>query len=144
MQKVSNIFTVIVLSLCILIGYTGVPIYKMMCNENGHTSVSISKDAVKCNHQTETKDCCKPITAQKNNEQPTGCCDFNNTFLQLHESSLVFAPQTSTGHILNPILSLFNNFKAIVPSSLAYSYKLAPPLLCRKQHQQSITQTFRI
>jgi hypothetical protein len=145
LKKASNIFTVVLLSLSIFIGYTGVPVYKMMCTEDGHVNVSLSRDDAKCNHETETKNCCKPLSAQKHNDQQTSCCDFNNTFLKLQESSLVYTPQNCTGHILYAALLLFDSLKTTAPSNLACSsVKESPPLLWRKQQQQSITQIFRI
>lgn len=131
------------MSLSILIGYTGVPVYKMVCAEDGHVSVSISNDDAACHHETDTEDCCKPIPKQQS--EPEGCCDFDNSFLQLEESSLVFAPQTGTGHTLNATLVLYAPAKVIAPiSHAAATAPKAPPQLCRKQHQQSRTQNFRI
>ncbi|MES2559496.1 MAG: hypothetical protein V4590_07140 [Bacteroidota bacterium] len=143
MKKATNIFTACILSLSILIGYTGVPVYKMVCLEDGHVSISITNDDASCHHEAETKDCCKPIPKQL--PEPEGCCDFDNSFLQLEESSLVYTPQTATGHTLNATLVLYAPPKVIAPLTHTPSEKApAPPLLCRKQHQQSRTQNFRI
>lgn len=117
----------------------------MVCTEDGHVNVSISQDDAVCDHEKETKDCCKPVPS-KPAETPSSCCDFNNTFLQLQESSLVFTPQTTTGHVLSSSLVLFAPPKVIAPlsQSCASSAPKAPPALCRKQHQQSITKVIRI
>ncbi|MES2779679.1 MAG: hypothetical protein V4651_07240 [Bacteroidota bacterium] len=131
------------MSLSILIGYTGVPVYKMVCVEDGHVNISLTHDAAKCSHEMEAKDCCKP--APKQQSKPVNCCDFDNSFFQLQESSLVFAPQTGTGHTLNATLVLYAPAKIIAPLTHSAAKKIVvPPLLCRKQHQQSRTQTFRI
>lgn len=116
----------------------------MVCSEDGHVSISLSDTGAACHHEAETKDCCKPIPKQQS-ESTTDCCDFDNSFLQLEESSLVFAPQTTTGHTLNAILVLYAPAKVIVPISRSTATApKAPPQLCRKQHQQSLTQNFRI
>jgi hypothetical protein len=117
----------------------------MICTEDGHVNVSLSQDKAKCEHEKETKDCCKPVPAKQPETSSARCCDFNNTFLQLQESSLVYTPQTSTGHVLSSSLVLYAPPKVIAPlSHSCAAAPKAPPALCRKQHQQSITKVIRI
>jgi hypothetical protein len=131
------------MALTIVVGYTGIPIYKMICNKDGHIVVSIAKNVAVCNH-TATKDCCAP----KHIKQTTpaeSCCANSSDFLKLHESSEVNEQHnhlnqvaTSIPILVAPILLTHYNIKA--KTHLTFP----PPFLFRKQSTQSFTQVFLI
>jgi hypothetical protein len=130
----------------IMFGYAGIPVYKMICTEDGHMEVSLSHDDAGCHHEQKAKSCCAPKQAKPQPVEPKGCCDYNNSFLHLEEISPVTHPQTSTGHFLSVVAVLFTPFT--IEELLAISYDKAivhaPPLMPHKQSQQSLTQVFRI
>lgn len=144
MKLFVNRILCVLLALTIVAGYTGVPVYKMICTEDGHTVVSISKDDDGCHHKT-TLDCCSPKHVEQKTEPAESCCANSSNFIKLHESTEVYPQQTQTGHLLTSVAILF--------APLAFTQKpievigkstAAPPLLSRKQPAQSFTQVFLI
>jgi hypothetical protein len=137
-------FICLLMALTIVVGYTGIPVYKMICLEDGHTSISISEQPGECHHNLVQKDCCTPKhIAQKPTES---CCAGASSFFRLHETTEIFPTQSSTGHILHASVFLhvaFNfNHHAVVSRNIC-AYNSPPPLL-RKQPVQSIIQVFLI
>jgi hypothetical protein len=144
LKKIIRISFSFLMVFCILFGYAGVTVYKMICSEDGSIKVSLMHDDAACHHSAQ-KDCCKPVPV-KPAPEPKDCCDYQNAFLQLDEISPVYEQQNSTGHILAVTAILFSPFSVAEHSSGTLSSTLthAPPLLRHKQSQQSITQVFRI
>ena len=131
------------MALTIVVGYTGIPIYKMICNKDGHIVVSIAKNATDCNHSAN-KDCCSPKHI-KQTIPAESCCANSSCFLKLHESSEVNEQQnhlsqvaTSIIILVAPILLTHYNIKANIHSTFPLLF------LFRKQSTQSFTQVFLI
>jgi hypothetical protein len=147
MKRISNISLSFTLILALLFGYTGIPVYKMMCGKDGKMTVSIVDLRDECKHDAEkhpAKGCCEPSQKQ---ETPS-CCDHSATFFQLHEATVVSSTQNTTGHLLLSYDCIFNDLQL---SSLFNHEDCSPnsnaPLLCKvkaKQSKESITQNFRI
>lgn len=132
------------MALTIVVGYTGIPVYKMICLEDGHTSISVSAQGGECHHKAIVQDCCTPkhISAK-----PTeSCCAVANNFFKLNETTEVYQTQSSTGHLLHSITLLFAPVSTYLTALTASEVKqyFSPPLLSRKQSTQSIIQVFLI
>lgn len=130
----------------ISLGYAGVPVYKMICAEDGHIQVSLTRDDAACHHARRTKSCCTPKAAKEQHQEPKGCCDYTNAFFQLEEISPVVEQQNTTGHILSAVAVLFPPYaiQQYLAATSDSHILHAPPLITCKQSQQSITQVFRI
>jgi hypothetical protein len=139
-----NRFICFILALTIVVGYTGIPVYKMICLEDGHTSISISQAGGECHHQAVKQDCCSPKHIK---QKPTeSCCANASNFFKLHDITEVSPTQSSTGHVLFPIdlfVSALPVFPVAAETQTTAPYA-APPLLAHKQAVQSIIQVFRI
>lgn len=146
LKKILHISFSVLIAFSILLGYAGVPVYKMICSEDGHIQVSLTHDDAACHHEKQAKSCCAPKPAKQQHVAKAGCCDYDNTFFQLEEISPVHPQQNTTGHLLTALAVLFTPFS--VEEHLAAFCSIdvshAPPLTARKQSQQSITQVFRI
>jgi hypothetical protein len=146
LKKLAHISLSVILAFSILFGYAGVPVYKMICSEDGHVQVSLTHDDAACHHEKQSKSCCTPKQAKQEPKEERGCCDYSNAFFQLEEISPVAEQQNTTGHVLSAIAVLFTPFTieqhlaALSNSNILH----APPLITRKQCPQSITQVFRI
>lgn len=130
------------LTITIVVGYTGIPIYKMICSQDGHITVSIINKGLGCQHQSETKDCCSKDSPKDKNV--SSCCNFDNTFSQLDESTLVSKQQTQTGHILSLIGILVYPFQLENTTGLNKQFNIAHNLLLRQPPSLSFIQVFLI
>lgn len=145
MKKIVNISISFTLAFSILLGYAGVPVYKMICEKEGKTIVSFVDMKEACKHNAENhspKKCCQPV------KETTSCCDYSSDFFQLHESTLISSQQNTTGHWLVACDFFFNNTQPDALTSLHSLYYNNNSLgLCSansKHSHQSITQIFRI
>jgi cytochrome c oxidase assembly protein Cox11 len=131
------------MALTIVVGYTGIPVYKMICTEDGHTVVSLSEEADDCHHKA-VLDCCTPKHI-KQNAPVESCCASSSNFFKLNESTEVHKQQNETGHLLTAITALFAplNLQTYTSEVIATS-SAAPPLLSRKQPAQSFIQVYLI
>lgn len=134
----------LLMAFTIVVGYTGIPVYKMICLEDGHTSISISEQDSECHHNLVKQDCCSPKHVQP--KPAESCCAGASTFFKLHESTEVPFTLSSTGHVLFPITLFFAPQTAFIATNytVATHQYGAPPLLAHKQPAQSIIQVFRI
>jgi hypothetical protein len=140
LKKLFNISLSFTLIAALLLGYTGVPVYKMVCGSEGKTVVSFTDLKGACHHQ-EKKSCCKP-------EKDKGdCCDYFSEFFQLHELTLIKACQNTAGHL--PVSSTFHfgpvTFSLAVATT-PVSCNESPPWCKVKPRPsfQSLLQTFLI
>jgi hypothetical protein len=130
------------MAISIVVGYTGIPVFKMICLEDGHTSVSLTANAGECHHEKVTKSCCAPTHIKT--EQADECCALNSDFFKLSAQTEIHQIQSTTGHLLTAVVVLFVPFlvNQILPS--LSSNTEAPPLFCSKQPAQSKLQVFLI
>jgi hypothetical protein len=126
-----------------VVGYTGIPVFKMICLEDGHTSVSLTASTGKCHHEKATKSCCAPTHIET--EQADECCALNSDFFKLSAQTEIHQIQSSTGHLLSAVAVLLTPFSAqfFSPPTLSPDTEV-PPLFCSKQPAQSKLQVFRI
>lgn len=142
LKKLLHITVSFTLIASLLLGYTGIPVYKMACR-HGSTKVSVLQLKDDCKHETEAdphnrKSCCKPVA-----QTTPGCCDFSSDFLQLHELVIIKETQNSTGHSPLIVPALFQTL-VLQPLAPPADHSPAPLTAKAKQPRQSITQNFRI
>lgn len=112
MKKLAHITLSLVLALSIVLGYTGVTVYKMVCaTEQGKTIISVTNIADECNHAIAQKsDCCMPAGKTKPQLQKTDdCCDYSYSLQKIDDTPVTQKEKTSTEHHLN----VWQNFVAI-------------------------------
>ena len=143
MKKLLHLSVSLILAFSILIGYTGVPVYKMICNEDGHVLVSLMDQQQNCKHNDNTKDCCQPLK-----KEASACCDYSSDFFQLHELTLIQESQNTAGHFLTATALFCYLQQNFSPSnhSLNIRNNTSPPLskLKPKQTSQSLFRSFLI
>jgi hypothetical protein len=120
-----------ILILCILTGYTGIPLSTMICKKDGHTSISVLNKAEGCKHtgKRAIKSCCD--TANTDEKEASGCCNFNHLFLKINAQTLTQQIKDKTEHTLYSKLFLF-------PSYSGCDFKLSPSNTCI--HKKSPTE----
>jgi hypothetical protein len=135
--QINRYFTLVV-AVWLMAIQAGIPVYKMICTEDGHTSVSFTQSLAQCEDEhPQEKDCCKPI--QKSEKSP--CCDFNQSILKLDGCPTVYEPQLTTGHWIPSVEWFFAPLETTLSTNdhiQAYSFP------DRKQSRQSMIQVFRI
>lgn len=133
---------VLSMALTIVLGYTGIPAYKMICLEDGHTTLTLSNSESGCDHNEDISDCCKPTQSASSGD----CCAFENNFLKLEELPLVKQPQVTTGHLLMFVDLWFPIFNETSCELTSHNGHLAAPD-SRKQHKyrtHTLLNIFRI
>jgi hypothetical protein len=116
----------------------GIPVYKMICTEDGHTSVSIAPALASCEHEQED-DCCKPIHSSS---QKKSCCDFNQSTIKLDVCPTIYEPQLTTGHCIPSVEWFFAPPQILLSGITCSTHNSSFPE--RKQCRQSVIQVFRI
>lgn len=102
MKKIIHITLSIILAFSIVIGYTGITVFKMVCAaEQGKTIVSLVDVKDDCNHQQKAADdCCKPNKSQQanNTQVEKSCCDYSVELQKMEDQTLVNQIQSSANH----------------------------------------------
>lgn len=104
LKKIVNITLSLVLAFSILLGYTGVTVYKMVCEaDQGKVIVSVVDIADECDHTTSHQDdCCLPISKkQKPNKKAVDCCEHSYSLQKIHDTPVTQKEKNSTEHHLN-------------------------------------------
>jgi hypothetical protein len=103
-KKQLNSLISLILIICILAGYAGIPLSTMICKKDGHTSISVLKKAEGCKHNGKRaiKSCCDD--ANTDGKETSGCCNFNHHFLKIYTLTLTQQIKDKTGHMLASIL----------------------------------------
>ncbi len=104
LKKIAHITLSLVLAFSIVLGYTGVTVYKMVCiTEQGKTIVSVTNIADECNHaMTKKSDCCLPTGKTKPQLQKTDdCCDYSYSLQKIDDTPVTQKIKNSTEHHLN-------------------------------------------
>lgn len=150
MKKHINIACSVLLALNIVLAYTGVTVYKMVCAaENGKTVLSVVDVKNECEHAKKKDDCCRrPVAHQQpQKQQSKPCCDYSHLFQKIDDETLVQHPQCSANHFL-PEIVLHTAFRSLFKvNKVEITPKLTepPPLISlRKQSFQSFIQVFTI
>lgn len=115
----------------------GIPVYKMICTEDGHTSVSIAPALASCEHEQED-DCCKPTHTSS---QQKSCCNFNQSTLKLDVCPTVYEPQLTAGHCIPSVEWFFAPFETHI---LIQNHTESLSFPDSKRSRQSVIQVFRI
>lgn len=149
MTKIVKHTTAFLLILAILSGYAGIPLSKMICREDGHTTFALSNAGNGCEHDTQAaeKDCCKPAK-QTNKPAPSeGCCDFDHSFFKIYTNTLVQQVKDKTGHYLPVFTHLFASAETNLleqANQQFHSAVFAPPDNRLVSTPHSFLQVFRI
>lgn len=112
MKKLLHITLSFVLAISIVLGYTGVTVYKMVCAaEKGKVIVSVVDIADECDHTSAHQDeCCLPVSKkQKTLAKATDCCDHSYSLQKIQETPVTQKEKISTEHHL----IVWQNFVAI-------------------------------
>lgn len=150
MKKLIHISISFVLAISIVLGYTGVTIYKMVCAaEQGitHVSVMIVEDDCDLHALPQTDDCCKPVAKTNQVKDKHSCCDYSHTLQKLSAQTVTQKVKNSTGHYLQTIFKS-NRVNAVVclnTSNINTNHLALPPLLhLKKQPYLSFIQVYLI
>lgn len=152
LKKILHISLSLVLALSIVLGYTGVTVFKMVCaSENGKVVLSVVDVKEECEHSREAEpdDCCKPVSKQnKPQEKETkSCCNYSYQFQKMDDESLVEQQQNSANHYLQVIILTTAFVPVLVEqvAGLSATAHIPPPLLSlKKQPFQAFTQSYLI
>jgi hypothetical protein len=112
LKKIAQIILSLILAFSIVIGYTGVTVYKMVClTEQGKTIVSVTNITDECDHAIVPKsDCCLPAGKSKLQLQKTdNCCDYSYSLQKIEDTPVTQKVKNSTEHHLK----VWQNFVAI-------------------------------
>ncbi len=104
LKKLAHITLSLVLAFSIVLGYTGVTVYKMVCaSEQGKIIVSVTNIADDCNHEVAQKsNCCLPAGKTKPKLQKTDdCCDYSYSLQKIDDTPVTQKIKNSTEHHLN-------------------------------------------
>jgi hypothetical protein len=102
-KKLVHITTSFILAFSIVLGYTGVTVYKMVCaTEEGKVIVSVLNIADECDHAAAQKsDCCLPAGKSKPQVQKTDdCCDYSYSLQKIDDTPVTQKIKNSTEHHL--------------------------------------------
>ncbi|MES2691341.1 MAG: hypothetical protein V4658_13110 [Bacteroidota bacterium] len=152
MKKTFNISLSVLLALSIVLGYTGVTVFKMVCaSENGKVVLSVVDVKNDCEHskKAEQDDCCKPIAEkqEEHKDEKKSCCDYSHQYQKIDDKTLVQQQQNSANHYLQCIIINTNAHTLTVKLRVSFIQSLAispPPLLLKKQPFQAFTQSYLI
>ncbi len=133
-----------ILALAILAGYTGIPLSKMICREDGHIEVAFSEGDSACDHETTpAKNCCKP----QQKKDAKGCCDFDHSFFKIYTNTLVQQVKNETGYQAQYSIVLFSASTSPLFNHIELTgtnQNLPPPDEQKGSSILSLIQVFRI
>jgi hypothetical protein len=104
LKKLANITVSFILAFSIVLGYTGVTVYKMVCaTEQGKVIISVLNIADECDHSVVQKsDCCLPASKSKPQAKKTDdCCDYSYSLQKIDDTPVTQKIKNSTEHHLN-------------------------------------------
>jgi len=104
LKKLAHITLSLVLALSIVLGYTGVTVYKMVCaTEQGKVIVSVLNIADECDHAVAQKsDCCLPASKSKPQAKKSDdCCDYSYSLQKIDDTPVTQKIKNSTEHLLS-------------------------------------------
>lgn len=146
MKKSFNTFAVLFVAGAILLGYIGVPAYKMICNLDGHVQHAFFKKDASCEHEKKShqKSCCsapiKPV------EKQDECCDFETALFKIEDPTV---NQESTIQLLPffelIVFTLFQNENNWLSfCTKLYTISHAPPNVKLRQVALEYISIYRI
>ncbi len=134
MKVLTNRFVPLLIAVWLMAIQAGIPVYKMICTEDGHTSVSLTP--AQCEEKED--DCCKPCPVT----EKSPCCDFNQSVLKLDGCPTVYEPQLTTGHWIPSVEWFFAPLQLSLSTNNNLTQDRSFPE--RKQPRLSMIQVFRI
>lgn len=133
-----------ILALAILAGYTGIPLSKMICREDGHIEVALSEGDSACDHETTpVKSCCKP----QQKKEAKDCCDFDHSFFKIYTNTLVQQVKNEAGYQAHYSIVLFSTSTSPLFNHIELTgtnQNLPPPDYKTGSSILSLIQVFRI
>lgn len=101
MKKLLRISLALTLSCCLVGGYAGISVFKMIClAEQGKVVISFTDVRNTCTHEQTTKSCCTPQSAPKQQQVDDHCCAYSYQYCSLEDQSVTSTIQNSTNHYL--------------------------------------------
>ncbi len=146
-KKELNFCISVILIICIIAGYAGIPLSTMICKKDGHTSMSVLKKAEGCKHHAKKliKACCDTINTDE--KKDSGCCNFNHSYLKIYTQTLTQKIKHNTGHTLTSKTCLHpscpeNKYYATPTGSMLHAQP--PPEWQIQRNKPAFTRIFLI
>jgi hypothetical protein len=149
-RKLLHIAVALFLSCCIVWGYTGIHVFKMVCSaENGKAVVSFTNVSNSCeNHQQPRKKSCCSHESAPQQEVAKSCCTYSYFHQNIEDESVTTPQQNSTNHYLQSIAlnsMVCNNLNPLAVIRLnEVKPPNPPPAKHPKQGYLSLIQTYLI